>query len=273
MPALSVGNVTTLPAGSTPVAKIVSTSNGYALVLALPEGYVPKKGTDYWTDADQQAIKDEVTKIIGDAKAEAKTEIEKALTTADSTRWARLDLTGEQYDPNKWYPVTSSTAEITSLTKIIVKGELYTDYAKWGTHTTTNDNGLHGFAFFKQIKMNHNGWGASNINAYLEANNHTFDDGKCPAYFDQVVDKSCYLVWLRGGATYALGISIPQKSWTVHTEGWKTAYKTYSPVSDEPSDLMSLISALKQTGQKLNFVDFTTLGSDIQIFKNKLGVS
>lgn len=76
MPALSVGNVTTLPAGSTPVAKIVSTSNGYALVLALPEGYVPKKGTDYWTNADQQAIKDEVTKIIGDAKAEAKTEME-----------------------------------------------------------------------------------------------------------------------------------------------------------------------------------------------------
>ena len=79
MPALSVGNVTTLPAGSTPVAKIVSTSNGYALVLAFPEGYVPKKGTDYWTSEDQQAIKDDVTKIVGDAFAKAKAEVEDAV--------------------------------------------------------------------------------------------------------------------------------------------------------------------------------------------------
>ena len=78
MPALSVGNVTTLPAGSTPVAKIVSTSNGYALVLALPEGYVPKKGTDYWTTEDQQAIKDDVTKAVGDAYTKAKKKSELA---------------------------------------------------------------------------------------------------------------------------------------------------------------------------------------------------
>lgn len=193
------------------------------------------------------------------------------VTTADSTRWTRIDLTGGNFDANKWYPVTSSTAEIWYLTKIIVKGEIYKDYAKWGTHPNTNDNGLHGFSFFKQIKMNHNGWGATNINAYLEANNHSFDGGTVPAYFDQVVDKTCYLIWLRGGATYSLGISMPNVNWTIHTEDWKSAYKTYSPTSDEPSDLMSLISTLKHTGQKLNFVDFTTLGSDIQTFKNKLG--
>lgn len=193
------------------------------------------------------------------------------VTTADSTRWTQIDLTGDNFDANKWYPVTSSIADISSLTKIIVKGELYKNYAKWGTHTNTNDSGLHGFALFKQIKMNHNGWGTANINAYLESNNHSFDGGTVPAYFDQVVDKNCYLIWLRGGATYSLGISMPNVSWTIHTEDWKSAYKTYSPTSDEPSDLASLTFALKQTGQKLNFVDFTTLDSDIKILKNKLG--
>lgn len=191
--------------------------------------------------------------------------------TTDAMHWSSIDLTADKYDADKWYPFTSSGFEISNLTKIAVKGELYKNYAKWGTHTTTNQPGLHGFAVFKQIEMNHNGWGAANINAYLEANNHLFDDGKSPAYFDQVVDQSCYLVWLRGGATYTLGISMPNISWVVHTNDWKTAYKTYSPVNDEPSDLANASSALKRQGQKLNFVDFTTLSSTIQTLKNKFG--
>lgn len=267
-PTLHVTKVTTVPNGEQPSFTATSVGNGnYNIEIGLPKGDTPKRGVDYWTDADKQAIKDDVTKTVGDAFA---TNALNGITT-NAMHWTRLDLTGEQYDPNKWYPVTSSNSEISNLTKITVKGDLYKDYAKWGTHSMTNDSGLHGFSVFKQIQMNHNGWGAANVNAYLEADNHSFDGNKSPAYFDQVIDKNCYLVWLRGGATYTLGISMPKCNWSIHTDEWKTTYETYLPTNNEPSDLASLISALKKTGQQLNFVDFTTLSTTIQSLKNKLG--
>ena len=39
------------------------------------DGYTPKRGTDYWTDADQKAIKDDVTQVVGDAYKKASDDI------------------------------------------------------------------------------------------------------------------------------------------------------------------------------------------------------
>lgn len=39
------------------------------------DGHTPVRGTDYWTAADQQAIKDDVTKIVGDAYKKASDDI------------------------------------------------------------------------------------------------------------------------------------------------------------------------------------------------------
>lgn len=40
------------------------------------DGHTPVRGVDYWTDADQKAIKDDVTKTVGDAFAKAKADVE-----------------------------------------------------------------------------------------------------------------------------------------------------------------------------------------------------
>ena len=79
MPALSIGNISKVPYGSTPQVTVSSTDTGYALNFALPEGYVPVKGTDYWTAEDQQAVKDDVTKTVGDAYTKAKSDVEDAI--------------------------------------------------------------------------------------------------------------------------------------------------------------------------------------------------
>ena len=40
------------------------------------DGKTPVRGVDYWTDVDKQAIKDDVTKTVGDAFAKAKADVE-----------------------------------------------------------------------------------------------------------------------------------------------------------------------------------------------------
>lgn len=42
-------------------------------------GKTPQRGVDYWTADDQKAIKDDVTKIVGDAYAKAKSDVEDAI--------------------------------------------------------------------------------------------------------------------------------------------------------------------------------------------------
>lgn len=85
-PTLHITSVVALAPDAQPTYKFTEVSDGnYNVEIGIPrgakgdpgkDGYTPVRGTDYWTDADQQAIKDEVTKIIGDAKSEAKAEIE-----------------------------------------------------------------------------------------------------------------------------------------------------------------------------------------------------
>lgn len=43
------------------------------------DGYTPKRGTDYWTADDQQAIKNDVSKMIGNAYTKAKSDIEEII--------------------------------------------------------------------------------------------------------------------------------------------------------------------------------------------------
>lgn len=46
-------------------------------IQGLPgkDGKTPVRGVDYWTDADQQAIKDDVTQVVGDAYTKASDDI------------------------------------------------------------------------------------------------------------------------------------------------------------------------------------------------------
>lgn len=70
----------TVPAGQPPVFKAIPKGDGnFDVEVGLPQGETgkaPVRGVDYWTDADQQVIKDDVTKTVGDAFAKAKADVE-----------------------------------------------------------------------------------------------------------------------------------------------------------------------------------------------------
>ena len=73
----------TVPAGQPPVFKAIPKGDGnFDVEVGLPQGEpgkAPVRGVDYWTDADQKAIKDDVTKTVGDAFAKAKADVEDAI--------------------------------------------------------------------------------------------------------------------------------------------------------------------------------------------------
>lgn len=61
----------TVPAGQPPVFKAIPKGDGnFDVEVGLPQGEpgkAPVRGVDYWTDADQKAIKDDIAKTVGDA--------------------------------------------------------------------------------------------------------------------------------------------------------------------------------------------------------------
>lgn len=86
---VTISSITMAPSGTQPsVSKTVSDTGQVSFALTLPKGdkgdkgdpgspgKTPVKGVDYWTSADQQAIQDDVTKIVGDAYTKAKSDIE-----------------------------------------------------------------------------------------------------------------------------------------------------------------------------------------------------
>lgn len=84
-PKLEVGTLTKLPNNTEPVVTPTPIDGGYRFDIGIPvgapgnDGHTPVKGTDYWTSEDQQAIKDDVTKAVGDAYTKAKSDVEDAI--------------------------------------------------------------------------------------------------------------------------------------------------------------------------------------------------
>lgn len=76
MAALHLGGITQGEPGTQPDAKLVKGDDGYTLSFVIPrakdgdkgqkgdDGHTPVRGTDYWTDADQKAIKDDMKTTI-----------------------------------------------------------------------------------------------------------------------------------------------------------------------------------------------------------------
>lgn len=77
------GTVTVLPSDTTPTAEVIGKDGVYTINFGIPQGFVPVKGKDYWTDDDKKAILDECEKYINDkiddAYAKAKSDVEDAI--------------------------------------------------------------------------------------------------------------------------------------------------------------------------------------------------
>lgn len=72
-PVFSSATATKLAAGTDPTATVTKNDNGtYSFTVGVPQGAqgnpgpAPKRGTDYWTDADKQAILDDLKKHVDD---------------------------------------------------------------------------------------------------------------------------------------------------------------------------------------------------------------
>ena len=95
MAALHLGGITQGEPGTQPDAKLVKGDDGYTLSFVIPrakdgdkgqkgdDGHTPVRGTDYWTDADKQAIQADNKKYIdakvSDAYDKAHKDIEDAI--------------------------------------------------------------------------------------------------------------------------------------------------------------------------------------------------
>lgn len=72
-PTLKIGTVTKLNPDQTPTVALTGDNGTYTLDLGIPQGnhgndgHTPVKGTDYWTDADKQAILDDTKRYVDDA--------------------------------------------------------------------------------------------------------------------------------------------------------------------------------------------------------------
>lgn len=72
-PTLKIGTVTKLNPDQTPTVALTGDNGTYTLNMGVPQGspgndgHTPVKGTDYWTDADKQAILDETKQYVDDA--------------------------------------------------------------------------------------------------------------------------------------------------------------------------------------------------------------
>lgn len=81
------GVLTKLPYTAQPTLILNPIAGGYRIDLGMPvgqpgkDGHTPEKNVDYWTPEDQQAIKDDVTKTVGDAYAKAHADMEKEIET------------------------------------------------------------------------------------------------------------------------------------------------------------------------------------------------
>lgn len=84
-PTLHITKAVSLPSNQAPALKLTLVSDGnYNVEVGIPkgekgdpgkDGYTPVRGTDYWTAADKQAIKDDVAKTVGDAYKKASDDI------------------------------------------------------------------------------------------------------------------------------------------------------------------------------------------------------
>lgn len=262
MAALHLGGVIQGEPGTQPDAKLVKGDDGYTLSFVIPrakdgdkgqkgdDGHTPVRGVDYWTDADQKAIKDDVAQVVGDAYKKASDDIAK---TSNSIHWSNIDLT-DGYDPNKWYPVISSKGSYNQLDKVVVKKSLYGGFgskpAPWGTR------GDKYVPCIFDLLVSGNGYGSLPTMAYLFANQWRFAD-KSPIAFDVLTTDTKYLLWLRGGTDYEVGISLPNTTWKVYADG----YTTYIKKSITPStELPANLDIAKSSMDILLFVDLQKLG-------------
>lgn len=244
----------TVPAGQPPVFKAIPKGDGnFDVEIGLPQGEsgkTPVRGVDYWTDADQKAIKDNVTQVVGDAYTKASNDIAK---TSNSIHWSNIDLT-DGYDPNKWYPVISSKGSDNQLDKVVVKKSLYNGFgskpAPWGTRSDKY------VPCIFDLLVSGNGYGSLPTMAYLFANQWRFAD-KNPIAFDVLTTDTKYLLWLRGGTDYGVGISLPNTTWKVYADGYTTrSNKSITPSTELPVNL----NLAKSSRDTLTFVDLQKLG-------------
>lgn len=197
---------------------------------------------------------DAVRKVTGDSDKLSIDDATSSLNalTANSIHWSTIDLM-DGYDPNKWYPVISSSGSANQLDKVIVKKSLYngpgSKPAPWGTRYDKC------VPCMLDLLVSGNGYGALPTMAYLFANQTRFTD-KSPIAFDVLTADIKYLLWLRGGTDYEVGISLPSTTWEICKDSYTTVNKlSVVPTTELPTNL----NLAKESMDTIIFVDLQKL--------------
>ena len=179
--------------------------------------------------------------------------------TSNSLHWSTIDLT-DGFDPNTWYPVVSSKGLSVQLTNIVVKKSILDSDA----HATTpwSVRGDKKIACMLNVLATSSGWGELPLYTYILANDARFTDGKAPVGFDVLMDSSLFLLWLRGGTNYHVGISLPGNTWQVKKEAFTTPNKIeIAPLTSAPTIDLNIA---RKGGDTVRFVNFLKLGGVIR---------
>lgn len=152
--------------------------------------------------------------------------------------WTQVSLTDKSFDRDLFYPVSSSKYDETQFQEIAVKTNTSVindvPWGSWHNPPRTND-----FTCYTDVKLIHFGWGFNAITpAYLYNQSYGFADTN-PVYFDVAENNDGYVFWCRGGATYMLGISMPDVEWTVHQDTWDANGQSFKPQKVTKNLLMS----------------------------------
>lgn len=92
---IEIGTVTTVEDDQPASVENVGTPNAAKFNFSIPKGYTPKKGTDYWTEADKQAIGESITPSMIGAVADPSQKSDGQVLGYDGEagKWVAVNMT------------------------------------------------------------------------------------------------------------------------------------------------------------------------------------
>lgn len=141
-----------------------------------------------------------------------------------------IDLSGSNYDVNKWYPVTGTPMKVgAGLQDIKVSVGLNSGKVpSWSTHQQ-------GFSVDLHIQDIANGWGTSiNYTLVLADTVLWTTNNVSPASYSQMTHSNTPVLYLRGGGRYYVSTSFTC-TWTPRTSTYTIKEQSVSPVTSRPT--------------------------------------
>ena len=132
-------------------------------------------------------------------------------------------------DQNTWYPVTGTGVPYNGLRHFKCSVQLNSgSKPNWSTHNS-------GFTAVVDILEESGGWGTTNMQGIVLTNDQTFinDSNKPPVGYEQLLNSSIPVWWLRGGGIYFLAADY-DCTWTIRKSKYENSNQSVEPKTTYP---------------------------------------